>query len=123
MNFTTEAVADGAKPLLFGLGAFTLFILMLLLSTLTGTYFVSWAKRKLHPKEYLHGGKNECYFGSNVSCGQASTVTKVELEALDLTSIEFTKKNLQCYVCLNAIILLNSKNISTFPFFFLLYIF
>jgi hypothetical protein len=84
MNFIGDAAADGAKHLLFGSLDFILFTLMPVLSTLTGMYFGSWGKMEITPKEYLHGGKSEYYSGSSVSCGQASTVTKVKLEALNL---------------------------------------
>lgn len=36
---------------------FTLFILMLVLSTIIGVYFGFWGKKEDTPKEYLHGGK------------------------------------------------------------------
>jgi SNF family Na+-dependent transporter len=36
---------------------YTLFILMLVLSTLIGVYFGFWGKKEDTPKEYLHGGK------------------------------------------------------------------
>jgi hypothetical protein len=41
----------------FGWLDFTLFILMLVLSTLIGVYFGFWGKKEDTPKEYLHGGK------------------------------------------------------------------
>lgn len=45
------------KQLLFGWLDFTLFTLMLALSTLIGIYFGFWGKEEDTPKEYLHGGK------------------------------------------------------------------
>ncbi|KAJ4433289.1 hypothetical protein ANN_15548 [Periplaneta americana] len=56
MNVTTE-FEEGAKALFFSWLDFTLFILMLVVSTLIGIYFGFWGKKEDTPKEYLHGGK------------------------------------------------------------------
>jgi hypothetical protein len=75
MNFTSDAVSGGAKQLLFRWLEFTLFILILMLSTVTRIHFGSWGKTEITPTEYQHGGRDEYYSGRRVSCGQASTVT------------------------------------------------
>ncbi|XP_069699582.1 sodium-coupled monocarboxylate transporter 1-like [Periplaneta americana] len=56
MNVTTD-FEEGAKALFFSWLDFTLFILMLVVSTLIGIYFGFWGKKEDTPKEYLHGGK------------------------------------------------------------------
>ncbi|KAJ9575569.1 hypothetical protein L9F63_007577, partial [Diploptera punctata] len=53
---STEAEFD-EKKLFFGWLDFTLFGLMLSVSTLIGIYFGFWGKKEDSPKEYLHGGK------------------------------------------------------------------
>jgi Na+/proline symporter len=57
MNFTTETIGY-TTGLLFGWLDFTLFILMLVLSTLIGVYFGFWGKKEESPHEYLLAGKS-----------------------------------------------------------------
>jgi Na+/proline symporter len=57
MNFTTETTRY-ATELLFGWLDSTLFILMLVLSTLIGVYFGFWGKKEESPHEYLLAGKS-----------------------------------------------------------------
>lgn len=58
MDGNSTVVESGVqKALFFGWLDFTLFILMLGLSTLIGIYFGIWGRKEDTPKEYLHGGK------------------------------------------------------------------
>jgi len=57
MNFTTETTGY-ATGLLFGWMDSSLFILMLVLSTLIGIYFGFWGKKEESPHEYLLAGKS-----------------------------------------------------------------
>lgn len=56
MNSTTEDM-ERDRMLLFGWLDFTLFILMLVFSSMIGIYFGFWGKKEDTPTEYLHGGK------------------------------------------------------------------
>lgn len=56
MNSTTDNM-EGLQTQFFGWLDFTLFVLMLVLSTMIGIYFGFWGKKEDTPKEYLHGGK------------------------------------------------------------------
>jgi Na+/proline symporter len=56
MNSTTDNM-EGLQAQFFGWLDFTLFVLMLVLSTMIGIYFGFWGKKEDTPKEYLHGGK------------------------------------------------------------------
>jgi succinate dehydrogenase/fumarate reductase cytochrome b subunit len=56
MNSTIEDM-EREKMLLFGWLDFTVFILMLVFSSLIGIYFGFWGKKEDTPTEYLHGGK------------------------------------------------------------------
>jgi Na+/proline symporter len=56
MNSTTENTED-LQVQFFGWLDFTLFIIMLVLSTMIGIYFGFWGKKEDTPREYLHGGK------------------------------------------------------------------
>ena len=56
MNSTTEDM-ERDRIVLFGWLDFTLFILMLVFSSMIGIYFGFWGKKEDTPTEYLHGGK------------------------------------------------------------------
>lgn len=56
MNSTTDNT-EGLQASFFGWLDFTLFVLMLIFSTMIGIYFGFWGKKEDTPKEYLHGGK------------------------------------------------------------------
>jgi Na+/proline symporter len=56
MNSTTDDM-ERVQASFFGWLDFTLFVLMLVVSTMIGIYFGFWGKKEDTPKEYLHGGK------------------------------------------------------------------
>ncbi|XP_069699578.1 sodium-coupled monocarboxylate transporter 2-like [Periplaneta americana] len=54
---STSVQTDGLQRLYLGWADYTVFSLMLSLSTLIGIYFGFWGRRENTPLEYLHGGR------------------------------------------------------------------
>jgi succinate dehydrogenase/fumarate reductase cytochrome b subunit len=87
MNSTTENT-EGLQVQFFGWLDFTLFILMLVFSTMIGIYFGFWGKKEDTPREYLHGGKTMSTIPVAVSL-VARLVSLTNLDALKISEMTF----------------------------------